>query len=478
MAKRELAASGRSLPAKQYRPAHRGRPINTGNDASRYGWSSSWRAVLAALAWALAFAACAADADVIAQGETLVRAGRYADAYQLLEPLEDKLAGDIKFDYLLARSALETGRPSRASFIYERILAANPNYLGVRLEMGQAYLALGDYARAKLEFETVLRFENLPPGLREQAQIYSKAADASLAGKRTIGYGYAEVGYGYDSNVQSATRTSQINSVNGQPLIFLDPTRLKRGDHYKALALGGELAHALSERFSAFAGADARGRAYNDIDAGDFGSLDGRFGLGYSEGANSTRIGLNGGRYWLDSKKTRDSLGMTVDYRHLLTKQDQLTLNAGATRFHFVPEDLKVNNFDLYQAAIGWLHATADGRAAAGLTLIGGKENATNGRLDGDKPFYGGRITLQSSFTEQIGAFFLGGVQRGKYSQVNQAFGATRVDTLYDLTAGVTWSFAKGWSLRPQLVYYKNKSNLTLFEYDRTDASINLRADF
>jgi hypothetical protein len=35
----------------------------------------------------------------------MVRAGRYAEAYQLLAPLEDKLAGDIKYHYLLARSA-------------------------------------------------------------------------------------------------------------------------------------------------------------------------------------------------------------------------------------------------------------------------------------------------------------------------------------------------------------------------------------
>ena len=140
-----------------------------------------------------------------------MRAGRYADAYQLLEPHEDRLAGDVKFDYLLARSALETGRPSKASFIYERILAQEPNYVGVRLEMGRAYLALGDYARAKLEFETVMRFENLPPGLREQAQIYGKAADDYIAGKKTIGYGYVEAGYGYDSNAQAATKVSEIS---------------------------------------------------------------------------------------------------------------------------------------------------------------------------------------------------------------------------------------------------------------------------
>ena len=82
------------------------------------------------------------------------------------------------------------------------------------------------------------------------------------------------------------------------------------------------------------------------------------------------------------------------------------------------------------------------------------------------------------SLSERVRAFFLGGVQRGKYSDVNVLFDTKRVDSLYDVTAGITWSFAKNWSLRPQVVYYKNKSNLPLFEYDRTDVSVNLRRDF
>jgi hypothetical protein len=52
------------------------------------------------------------------------------------------------------------------------------------------------------------------------------------------------------------------------------------------------------------------------------------------------------------------------------------------------------------------------------------------------------------------------------------------LDTLYDMVAGLSWSFTPGWSLRPQLVYLKNKSNVSLFEYDRTDLSLNLRVDF
>src|SRR5204862_1333274 len=206
---------------------------------------------------------------------------------------------------------------------------------GLPLGVERADRGLGDCARATLEFETVMRFENLPPGLREQAQIYGKAADEYIAGKKTVGYGYAEYGLGYDSNAPSATRTSEISLVNGNTLI-LPPSSLKRSDHYNALSLGGELVHALSERFSAFGGGDLRGRWYNNVDVADFSTADARAGVGYSEGATNIRIGVNGGRYWLDHEKTRDSFGSNADYRYLLTRHDQLSVNAGATRFLFI----------------------------------------------------------------------------------------------------------------------------------------------
>ena len=431
-----------------------------------------------ALVWACTgIAAAATDAEVVAQAEGLFKAGRYAEVYQLLEPLEDRLAGDLKFDYLLARSALETGQPSKASFIYERILAVEPNYLGVRLEMGRAYLALGDYARAKLEFETVLRFDNLPPDLRQQALLYGKAADDLIAGKKTTFHAYAEYGFGYDSNAISATSVREIIAVTGLPIILSDDAR-ERSDHYNAISVGGEVIHAIGERFSIFAGADGRTRVYRNIEAADLGSVDARLGIGYNDGASSARFGFTAGRFWLNHEKTRDSLGLTADYRRLVGAQNQLSVTALATRYAFLPELLQTADYDLYQVGVGWLHATANGRTAIGATLLGGVERETSGRDDGDKPFFGARLTLQHALTDSIGAFIVGGSTRGNYSKENAFFGITRQDTLSDAVAGLSWTFAKGWSLRPQLFYVNNDSNIPLFEYDRTEVSLNLRKDF
>jgi hypothetical protein len=200
----------------------------------------------------------------------------------------------------------------------------------------------------------------------------------------------------------------------------------------------------------------------------------------HDDAVAGTRLGgqMAGGEYWLDNQKIRNSLGLVTDYRYLAGKQDQLTANVTGTRFRFPPEAFSLQDFNLYQVAVGWLHSTEGGKAAIGFTVLGGKEDAVKDRPDGDKPFYGVRLVLQAAPWASVSGFFVGGAQVGKYNRVNDLFDEKREDTLYDATAGISWTFAKGWSLRPQVVYYKNKSNLPLFEYDRTDTSINLRVDF
>lgn len=42
----------------------------------------------------------------------------------------------------------------------------------------------------------------------------------------------------------------------------------------------------------------------------------------------------------------------------------------------------------------------------------------------------------------------------------------------------LNWSVAKGVALRPQVSYIKNVSNATLYSYDKTDLSLNLRFDY
>ena len=53
---------------------------------------------------------------------------------------------------------------------------AQPDSVDAHLARGREYVARGQYAEAKIEFETVLRFDNLPPDLLSQVRIYDAQA--------------------------------------------------------------------------------------------------------------------------------------------------------------------------------------------------------------------------------------------------------------------------------------------------------------
>src|SRR5690625_5111302 len=94
-------------------------------------------------------------ADRLSQAQQLIAQGKAREAYVLLEPLEDELAGQPSFDLLFGIAAVDSGQPSRAVFALERVLSLEPNHPRARAEIAKAYLALGETDTARQEFLTV-----------------------------------------------------------------------------------------------------------------------------------------------------------------------------------------------------------------------------------------------------------------------------------------------------------------------------------
>lgn len=428
--------------------------------------------VLAPVAWA------GVEQALLEQAEALLKDGKAEAAYQMLEPLEGAGAGDLVFDYLLATAALESGKPSKATFIYERILAVAPTYVGVRADMGRAYYALGDYGRAKIEFETVLSITNLPPDLRSQAEQYVKAAEARAQAKRTVFNAYIEAGVGRDSNIGSATGQSLLNLPASGAYFPAPPTGRKTADNYGTLALGGEINHQLSDKWGVYAGADYRTRNYNKYNDPNTWTIDGRAGVSYSGGSWLLRTGLAAGQYYYAGDHLRDTLGVTADWRLALDASSQLIANGSFSRGTYVPSAQTNQNSDTSTLSLGWLTALGDGSTVVSITGTGGYENATAGRDDGDKRFFGPRFLMQKTFTESLGGYVSTGATHSSYLGTNTSYLNSRNETLYDLTVGLTWTIDKGILLRPMISYARNSSNDALYSYNKADASINLRFDY
>ncbi|MDX8385278.1 MAG: tetratricopeptide repeat protein, partial [Gallionella sp.] len=142
--------------------------------------------------------------QLIATATKLLNEAKFGEAYALLVPYQSKLAGDSEFDYLLGIAALDIGKPNEAIFALERVLAVSPNHLQARAEIARAYLAVGEIAASKQEFETVQN-QNPPEEVKATIQKFLAIIESNKSSKKTAFSGYVEAMVGNDSNVNNAT---------------------------------------------------------------------------------------------------------------------------------------------------------------------------------------------------------------------------------------------------------------------------------
>jgi tetratricopeptide (TPR) repeat protein len=419
--------------------------------------------------------------------EALMKEGKPAEAYALLEALEFERAGEARFDYLIGIAALDSGKPDRATLAFERALAVSPDWAAARMGMASAYYQLGDLSAAKTEFEILLT-QKPPTAARIIIQDYLDAIIVQKEAELTRYTAYVEFGMGHDSNVNSSTSQSQISvPYFNDAVLTLNPTNQKTADSYHTAATGGEINHRLDTNWGVYAGADLRFRGYNTQNSYNTLNLDGRGGVIFSDGADILRIGGMVGQYELAKARFRNYSGLSADWRHILSPENQLSVAMQSGRNRFVDTIMDLNDFSQVTLGSGWLHVMADWKSALLSSLFLARENEiapvtlanpTGGRADGNNRTLGLRLGSQTALDDATELFGNLGWQSSTYDKTNATFLRKRNDRQYGLSVGANWQLDKNWTLRPQLSYTKNNSNIVIYGYDRMDVSLTVRRDF
>lgn len=430
------------------------------------------------------------DAEILEQekrireADALVKAGKPAQAYELLEPMEFERSGEVRYDYLLGIAALDSGKADKATLAFERVLAVDPNFAGARLDMARAYYQLGDLPRAKTEFEIVLK-SNPPQAARATVEKYLAAIDAQMRARDTQVTGYLEGTAGHDSNVNTSTAVGQVTLPAFGNLPFtLSQSSMKQEDYYLGGAGGIGVMHPVNETVAVFAGADLRHRANTVLSQFDSTNLSGNAGGLFTLGKqDSLRLGLNGGQYSLGSVRYYDNSGVSGEWRHAFSPANQVSVFGLQSYYRFVDSarftGMQAQNFDQGVVGGSWQHVMPDGRSMVFGGVFFGQERDVSGlRPDGAKRFNGLRAGGQAQWSDNVEWFGSVGWNDGNYARQNALFLVNRRDVLYDATAGINWRWDKLWSLRPQVVLAHNQSNIPIYGYDRVDFSVSVRRDF
>jgi len=431
--------------------------------------------------------------------DDLLKAGKPAEAYALLEPFEFERSGEVRFDYLLGIAALDSGKPDKATLAFERVLAVDPNFAGARLDMARAYYQLGDLPRAKTEFTEVMK-QNPPEGARATIQKYLDTIAAYEQVKQTRISAYVEGAVGHDSNIaNSSTQTFTFAPNSPWSGIFpgnLLPPAAKLSGSYEGVNAGAEISHNLNDSWAVFGGADLRQHGNMVQTVYDTTSIDGRAGLAYGAKEDVYRLTLTGGQSYSANSMRRDSVGVGGEWLHIFSPADQMTVfvQYGQGRAAGFPAtspttDARIEgDTDQFVFGESLVHVMDDGKQTLFGGLYAGEEwdvapvvspgLPNGGRADGKKKFGGFRVGMQSSFKDDLNGLASFGWQSAGYQHVNSLIMRSRSEKLYDLTVAAIWLLDKFWTIKPQIALSQKRSNISLYSFDRMDVSLTIRRDF
>ena len=425
----------------------------------------------------------------MAEARALLRNGQPLAAYDALMKMEYEGSGDVEFDYLLGVAALEAGKPDKATLALERVLESNPNYAGARIDMGRAFMLLGDAVRAQEEFTAVLEL-NPPDVVRERVEGFMAEMAQRAAVAKTNWSGFFGITLGRDSNVNNAPGKAEQFIPGILDTVLLDRDSVETPSNYSALAGRIQVDHHINDRFGVYAGLDLTLR--RNFQAPQFDSSGGELRVGGTINLSNHELefSLTVGKTYLDPQPGRSNtflehplyrnlVGGTAQWRFNINDRNQLQTTLQYNRLRYLDEATSV--FDSDQTVLGLNWFRAFGANNQGVGFLGaylGKESDIHGNPSGEKDFFGLRAGGQYGLTSKWAIFATMGLMSADFQRFQVIHQKTRDDKRYDLSLGMSYTLWERWSLRPQLSLTRQDSSIGLYEFNRKEISVALRRDW
>ena len=405
-----------------------------------------------------------AAAGVVDDLRKLVDAGQYEAAFTLGAKHPDQ-AGNPHFDFLYGLAAVNANQRAKGVLALERHLLAVPANDRARLELAKAYFDMGDYTRARQEFEFVLRYSP-PKEVQNNIQRYlDQMSSREAASAKVSSRVYVEWGGGHDTNVNAGTYN---DAILGQPLAPDDPARAGKSLFSQFMA-GGQWFRRIDPALSVFGGADLDWKHNPSASEFNTQNLGGYMGFSVQKGPNQYKLSLSDGQMWVDGDAYRNTLSVTGEaVRYGVGDGYVLSGVAQYAELNYA-DDFEDSDANMVTLG-GGVQRTLDAlwRPTLGLNVSWAREENQNLRDWLSRDFVTARFTLAANPNPQL-ALSLGlSLTQSDFAEVDLAFGTTRRDQTAVVDAGINYLIDKHWMLRTDLQFTENRSNQDLYDYRRT----------
>jgi hypothetical protein len=413
----------------------------------------------------------ASPGPLLAESRALLAEGKAQQAFELLAEREAEFAGNPAFDYWFGLTAVRAGKPGRATFALERVIADQPNHAGARLELAAAYLQLGQREAAGEELERLSRLD-APPEAQARIDALNKelGRQERREGQSRRG-GYVGLEVGHDDNVGTWPQGLELFPGASIEAVESAYATLRAGawrrfapsaDQKITLSLNGQLrrnqdddAEQFDQEYLA-----SRGEWLRD--------LDGRHDIAGT--LDLAMLRRDGERYYT-------LLGVGGEWRRRFSDRGRLTIGTQLRQLTF--------ENDLYDHLASRLMLRISEQVAPRWTLAldanTDYEASDNERPGGDAVQFGlrGSSWYQLCPRHRLGADLAYGYADYRkdylpFQAINNTSAESRED--HRITASVAWEWfpASRMQVRAQAQYRDQDSSLDAFTYDQTTLSAGL----
>jgi hypothetical protein len=415
-----------------------------------------------------------ADAmQAFAELQRRVNDGQFESAYKLGKTLS-AMQGDPHFDFLFGIAAINVGRAPEGVFALERHLAAIPGNDRARLDLARGYFDLGDYIRARQEFEFVLRY-NPPKDVRANIERYLDAMQTRDAlSNKMSSRGYLEVGFGRDSNVNAGTYNTQINLPTG-PVVLADGPSKGAASRFMSVTGGGQWVRRVSPPFAVFAGGDFDFKSNPRASTFDTANVSAHVGFSMVSGSLLYRLTFSDSMMEVDSVRYRDVVTTSGEVQYGVG--NGLMLN-GVVQYseqsHTGQNSVRDSKSIAYSG--GFQKAfEGDWRPAIGIQVSVAQDDNLNRRFDLNRDIFTSRAFAGLSPTEKLGLSVGLAEQRSEFKGTDIAFGTMRRDRLWSVDLGANYVLSRNWVLRAEVQWSENESNQNLYSFRRAYSVLKTR---
>ncbi|MBB5019647.1 hypothetical protein HNQ59_002955 [Chitinivorax tropicus] len=418
------------------------------------------------------------ESNLLDQAELLLKQDQAGQALQLLAPEEIQRAGQVDYDYLLGVAYLANNLPEPASFALERVVAQNPRHAAAWLDLGRAYLMMGDHIRAKAVFDTILDLQP-PPAARATVMRHLAALERPSDSGSYVFNGFVDAALGWDSNINTSPRQDLMTvPALGGLQVKLNPKNVKMRDRYGRFTAGGDASILLTGTLRSVSSVRTNFKRFRH--SPEFHTDDAEVRTGLQYGFRDSLVVINAIGQWatLGPQLNRRSWGGNIDWWQRLNTNHHLLFSNQLMRHQYPAPWLADNNFDQQASSLSWIYSPDSQRWQWASQVFGAREVGAADRTDGNARLSGVRFQGVWRDTVDTEWYLVAGALRGQYDRANPAFLINRKDRQWSVGAGVAWKATKSTSVQLRWDYIARHSNIPISEYARHDVGVSVRYDF